>query len=122
MNNDWQELTNITQGEAFLVERIRFKRSKVAVEGNFELPPLATLSMEDQTFIAAFLRTHGSIKEMEELFGISYPTVKNRLNHIAGQLEFVEINPPDSKNEVLNQLHQGKISVKDALKKLRGEK
>jgi hypothetical protein len=122
MKNDWQELTNLTKGKAFTVERIKLKGSAVAVEGSFELPPLAKLTMEDQIFITAFIRTHGSIKEMEELFGISYPTVKNRLDRIAGQLEFVEINPPASQSEVLNQLNKGDITVAEALKKLRNEK
>ena len=48
---------------------------------------------EDQVFVAAFLKSHGSIKEMEQVFGVSYPTVKARLNRIAGQLEFVETDP-----------------------------
>jgi hypothetical protein len=41
---------------------------------------------------------------MEKLFGISYPTVKNRLNAIAGRLEFVDINPPSSRSEILEML------------------
>ena len=37
-----------------------------------------------------FVQVHGSIKEMERIFGISYPTVKNRLDAIAKQLPLVE--------------------------------
>ena len=61
--------------------------------GLFELPRLALLSAEDQVFVAAFVRSHGSIKEMEQVFGVSYPTIKARLNRIAGSLEFVETDP-----------------------------
>lgn len=121
MNQDWQELTRITQGASIEVEKVRIKHKDIAVEGKFELPPLALLTMEDQIFVTAFIRCHGSIKEMEELFGISYPTVKNRLNRIAGQLEFVEVNPPASQNEILTRLDRGEISVDDALKKLGGK-
>jgi len=64
-----------------------------AVEGAFAPPQLACLSLEDQIFVTAFLRSHGSIKEMEQTFGVSYPTIKARLNRIAGQLEFVDTNP-----------------------------
>jgi hypothetical protein len=39
-------------------------------------------------FVAAFVRSHGSIKEMEQVFGVSYPTVKARLNRIAAMLEW----------------------------------
>ena len=56
--------------------------------------------MEDQIFVAAFLKSPGSIKEMEQVFGISYPTVKARLNRIAGQLEFVDTAPVAPRNEV----------------------
>ena len=95
--------------------------SGIAVEGSFELPPLARLTVEDQVFVTAFVRCHGSIKEMEQLFGISYPTVKNRLASIAGKLEFVEINPPASRIETLARLEKGEISTDQALKILGGE-
>src|ERR1043165_7822395 len=90
---DWQELTALTQGRRLVVERVRLADSGVAVEGQFELPQLARLPAEDQVFVAAFLKSHGSIKEMEQVFGVSYPTIKARLNRIAGALEYVETNP-----------------------------
>ena len=122
MTHDWKELTELTQGAAVGIERVRVKTNGIAIEGDFELPPLAQLTIEDQIFVTAFVRCQGSIKDMEELFGISYPTVKSRLNRIAEKLEFVEINPPASNNEVLNQLGKGEISVEDAIKKLGGNK
>jgi hypothetical protein len=122
MNRDWQELTRITRGEPFTVERIQLSGSGIAVEGSFELPPLARLTAEDQVFVTAFIRCHGSIKEMEPLFGISYPTVKNRLAAIAGKLEFVEINPPASRLEVLEKLEKGEITADQALKIIGGGK
>lgn len=112
----------MTRGEPFTIERVRLTSSGIAVEGNFELPPMARLTMEDQVFVTAFLRCHGSIKEMEQLFGISYPTVKNRLAAIAGKLEFVEINPPTSRLEVLEKLDKGEITADQALKNLGGGK
>ena len=64
------------------VERMHCADCGVSLEAQFEIPPLATLSQDDQIFVTAFVRYHGSIKKMEELFEISYPTVKNRLNAI----------------------------------------
>ncbi len=115
MTQDWQELTRLTQGAVFTVERVRLETSGIAVEGSFELPPLAKLRAEDQLFVTAFVRSHGSIKDMESLFGISYPTVKNRLNAIAALLPFVEVNPPASGREVLDELGRGEISVEEAV-------
>jgi hypothetical protein len=59
---------------------------------------------------------------MEQQFGISYPTVKNRLNAISRLLEFVEINPPASRNEVLEELDRGRITVDEAVQKMRGSR
>jgi hypothetical protein len=119
--NDWQDLTRLTRGDSFLVERVRMEGSGVAIEGAFDLPPLARLTVEDQVFVTAFVRCHGSIKEMEGLFGISYPTVKNRLSAIAAKLEFVEVNPPASRLETLGRLERGEITLAQALEILGGE-
>lgn len=115
---DWNKLTELTKGAAIEIEKVRLKDNSISIEGSFDLPPLALLTIEDQIFVTAFVRCSGSIKEMEDLFGISYPTVKNRLNSIAAKLEFVEINPPATKNEVIGQLERGEISVEEAIKKL----
>lgn len=117
---DWQELTRLTQGAPLVVERVRLTDRDIVLEGQFVLPQLARLSAEDQVFVAAFLRSHGSIKEMEQVFGVSYPTVKARLNRIAGQLEFVETDPKPSRNEVLDRLERGEINAADAIRELEG--
>src|SRR4030042_3953954 len=88
MPREWNELTKMTQGKPITVERVHLADSDISIEGSFSLPPLANLAMDDQIFVMAFVRCHGSIKEMEQMFGISYPTVKNRINRIAQQLEF----------------------------------
>ena len=59
------------------VARMVCRSCGVTMEGEFEVPALAHLSLEDQLFVVAFVRHHGSIKKMESLFGVSYPTVKN---------------------------------------------
>jgi len=118
MGADWQELSAITQGKPVVVERVRLTDSDVAIEGRFDLPPLARLAAEDQVFVMAFVRSHGSIKKMEALFGVSYPTIKNRLNRIAGQFEFVDIDPAPCRDEVLSRLERGELSVEDALELL----
>ena len=120
MAGDWQELTKLTGGAPITIEKVKIPDKNISIEGSFELPPLARLTWEDQIFAAAFIRSHGSIKDMEELFGISYPTVKNRLNRIAQQLQFVEIDVHSSRNEVLQKLDRGELTVDEALEKLRG--
>ena len=118
LNSDWQELTRLTQGEPLVVERVRVGAKNIAIEGKFELPQLAKLSLEDQVFIVAFVRSHGSIKEMERVFGVSYPTIKSRLTRIADSLEFVESDPRPTRNEVLDRLERGDITAEEAIREL----
>jgi hypothetical protein len=118
MTQEWHELTRMTRGKPVTVERVRLVDSGIAIEGSFSLPPLANLSAEDQVFVMAFVRGHGSIKEMEEMFGISYPTVKNRINRIAGQLELVEIVKATPREDVIEQLERGDISAEEAIRRL----
>ena len=120
MTNEWQELTKLTRGDAFTIEKVKMVDRDISIEGSFTLPPLARLTAEDQLFVTAFLRSHGSIKDMESLFGISYPTVKNRLNAISAKLPFVDVNPPSPGRDVLDQIDKGEITVEEALKRLKG--
>ncbi|MGA7713541.1 MAG: DUF2089 domain-containing protein [Rhizomicrobium sp.] len=115
---DWQELTALTQDRALVVERVRLTDSDIVIEGSFELPQLARLSLGDQVFVAAFVRGHGSIKEMEQVFGVSYPTIKARLNRIAAQLEFVDTDPVPSRTEILDRLKNGEIDAQEAIREL----
>ena len=115
---DWQELTQLSQGKPMVVERVRLPEKGIVVEGSFELPDLARLSADDQIFVTAFVRAHGSIKEMEQIFGVSYPTVKSRLNRIASALQFVETNPTPSRAEVMERLKRGDITAEEAIREL----
>jgi hypothetical protein len=117
-SKDWQELTQLTQGQPITVERVRLRDKGIAIEGSFELPQLARLSMDDQIFITAFVRSHGSIKDMERVFGVSYPTIKSRLTRIADSLEFVETNATPSKTEILERLQKGEISADEAIREM----
>ena len=123
---DWQALTKLTGGSRFQIERVRLVDEDIAIEGRFDLPPLASLTAEDQVFVAAFVRCHGSIKQMEKFFGVSYPTIKNRLNRIGAVLPFAEITPgdpapggPSPTSELLSRLERGEINVNDVLSRLK---
>lgn len=123
MKQDWQALTQLTGGADIVVERVRLAASGIAIEGEFDPPPLARLASEDQVFVAAFVRCHGSIKDMEKLFGVSYPTIKNRLNRLASLLPFVEVEPAAASpaSELLDQLERGELSARDVIARLRSD-
>jgi hypothetical protein len=123
MANDWHELTDLTGDRRFLVTEVR-TNTGISIQGEFELPPLARLRYEDQVFVSEFVRSHGSIKDMEKAFGISYPTVKNRLNRIIDQLQLVEVGvtPVGATpvgDDTLDLLERGEISADEAAVRLR---
>ena len=97
--------------------RARCPDCDVTLDGDFEISGLAKLPQEDQLFVVAFLRGHGSIKRMEALFGISYPTVKNRLGAIVTRLD-QEFQMPTPNSAILERLSRGEISVDEALEGL----
>jgi hypothetical protein len=119
MANDWHELTDLTGDRRFVVTKVRTDTG-ISIQGEFELPPLARLRYEDQVFVSEFVRSHGSIKDMEKAFGISYPTVKSRLKRIVSQLQLVEIvDSSPEREDVLALLESGDITADEAAERLR---
>ena len=125
MKKDWEYLTKMIGDRPVTVQKVTIDGEDVAIEGEFELPPLARLKADDQIFVAVFVKCHGSIKQMEKQFGISYPTVKNRLNRISEQFGFVDVETLEDtpvSSDVLAQLERGEIAVEDAIELMnRGE-
>jgi hypothetical protein len=89
------------------------------VHGNFEPDLFSRLSSNDFDFIVLFVKTKGNIKEMERELKISYWTIRAKLNEIITQLGFeAEIPNPEeqaaSRQEILEQLNIGALTVKQA--------
>src|SRR5262245_13704928 len=120
---EWQALTQLTGGGSIEVERVRLADPStrgIVIEGRLARPPPRQPTAEDQVFVAACVRCHGSIKQMERFFGVSYPTIKNRLNRIGSQLPLIEVEPdssgasPDA-GELLSRLERGEMSARDVV-------
>jgi|SRR5687767_11025586 hypothetical protein len=99
------------------IARYRCEGCNLTVDGALTVPPLSRLAMTEQAFVIAFVRVHGNLKRMEQLFGISYPTVKSRLNAIARKLDS-NFEVPPGRSEILDRLGRGEIKVEEALKLL----
>lgn len=86
--------------------------------GQFEVPSVLKLSDEDLQFIFDFVKCSGSLKEMAVIQGVSYPTLRNRLNALIDTIEKLDIQRASSKTEILQLVEDGKISAQDAAKML----
>lgn len=106
------------------VVKIKCEECHTLFEGNFEIPAMLTLSPDDLQFIFDFVKCSGSLKEMATKQGVSYPTLRNRLNTLIDVIEKLDAKKENARVEILQSLEEGKISVKDAislLQKLSGE-
>lgn len=101
-----------------------------ALEGRFTLPRLLRLAPEQLRFVELFVRCRGVIRDMEQELGVSYPTVRSRLDDVINSLGLAAVDermaaaaerpvPPAARRAVLDDLAAGAISVDEAVQKLR---
>jgi len=112
-------------GGSMIVTRLRCENCGTAIEGNFELGRLYRLSPEQVRFVETFIRCEGKLNRVQELLGISYPTARSRLLEVIKALGYeVREEPiitPEKRRAILDELAQGRISVEEAVRKLKGE-
>lgn len=121
--HNWKKLLELSKGKKLIVKKVYIPEDNITIEGDFQLSNIASLNEEDQKFIFAFVKTHGSIKQMEATFNISYPTVKNKLNELSKKIDNFDLNIEAVKEEetlsnVLDKISSGEINVKEALNEL----
>jgi len=98
--------------------RISCNNCGTVIEGHFELCKFCRLASEQKLFIDSFIKCRGNIKEVEKELGISYPTVKNRLEDVASALGYKsgpEPEVPGKRKDILDKLNSGEISFEEAL-------
>ena len=98
-------------------------------EGRFTSCRFCSLNQEQLDFIEAFLKCRGNIKDVEKELGISYPTIRNRLEDVLQALGLSNSNEAADQGKskadmssILAALEQGEISPQEALKRLKGKK
>ena len=112
------------------ISELASDESGVAIRGRFAIPRYARLDAEQERFLETFLRCRGMLNQMERELGISYPTVRTRLDAL---LEALELSPLKEKDEprkdksaekkakILDQLERGEITAEEAKAKIKGE-
>lgn len=102
----------------FRIERLACTNCGTAVEGSFSVSRLATLPEEHIAFVETFLKCRGNIKEVERELGISYPTVRSRLDKVIALLGG-EDGQRMSRFEILAALDRDEMKPEDAVAALR---
>ena len=110
-------------GEKMKVTELECTSCRTRLSGDFELGKFSKLSEEQLEFVEMFLRLRGNIKEVEEEMGISYPTVRKKLDEVIESLGYRPEESPDGetvekRNEVLSSLEEGEIEFEEAKEKL----
>lgn len=116
----------ICQSELEVV-RLHCPSCDTSIDGHFASGHFANLSPEQLEFMITFVRCEGKINRMENEIGLSYPTIRNRLQEVIralgfepGRDETVEISQ-ERRNSILEELSAGRISAEEATRLLRGE-
>ena len=105
--------------EHLLVAKLTCPACEMHLEGRFELHDLLQLPEDDLGFVLDFVKSSGSLKQMAKQYRQSYPTIRNRLNEIIKRLEKAPPDPDHARNEILDAIARGELSVKDAAEKLK---
>ncbi len=111
-----------------VVTRAYCPACETTLEGyfQFEADPFAVLTKDQREFLLTFVRTEGRLNRMEDVLGLSYPTLKNRLLEIIHALGFETEKQPaapaQTRTQILENLENGLISTDEALESLQALK
>jgi len=110
-------------GGAIIITEIRCANCHLKMQGEFKPGLFSTLSDDQLTFVRAFLRVRGNLSEMEKVLGVSYPTIRNKLEEINQALERAEQAPAldanTARSAILQQVAAGKLDAAQALEQLK---
>jgi hypothetical protein len=102
------------------IARLKCRNCGTTVQGSFGLSRLGSLPSEHQDFIEIFLKCRGNIKDVERELGISYPTVRGRLDRAIEALGFAEQDASARRRDILESLERKEITPEDAIQALQG--
>jgi len=114
---------------ALHVQKLACSQCHTVIENNFSLSKFASLSKEEMEFIEVFVVKRGNIKEVEKELGISYPTVRSKLNQIIEQLGYEEEKDTKRvmeeekarKKNIIDMLEDEEISAQEAVERLKNK-
>lgn len=102
------------------ITKLKCKKCDTVIENDFELSKFSYLTMEQLNFVEVFIKCRGNIKDVEKELGISYPTVRGKLEDLIVSLGYTQIKEKEDNNaDVIDKLDRGEITAEQALNLLR---
>ncbi len=120
MNREVPGSCPLCDGEIKVTE-IRCKKCGIVIQGEFDLCKFCRLNGQQKYFVEVFIKNRGNIKEIEKELGISYPTVRNKLDDVISALGHKVEKTRINQKEILEKLKKGEISKDEALRLLNGQ-
>jgi hypothetical protein len=99
---------------AMSVTRMTCRDCGVSVDAAFPTPRLANLPIEHQRFIEIFVLASGNLKQIAEQAGVSYPTVRSRLDKVIDSLRQEIARPQEVRGTPIDAINQGKLDADEA--------
>ncbi|MGG0741294.1 DUF2089 domain-containing protein [Niallia taxi] len=105
------------------ITKLQCTHCHTTIENEFEFSNFASLNSEQLSFIETFLKCRGNIKEVEKDLGISYPTVRGKLDDIISSLGYSTAKKVEKidRKKIILMLEQGEITAEEAIGILNGE-
>lgn len=104
------------------VIKLKCQKCSTVIENEFELSKLEYLDDEHINFIEVFVKCRGNIKDVEKELGISYPTVRAKLDDVVSALGYTVIKKPSiGSKTIIDMLEKGDITPEEAIKMMKEE-
>lgn len=119
-------------GKPLYISELTCEESGITIRGRFEVPRYGRLDEDQARFLETFLRCRGTISMVEKELGISYPTVRSRLDALLQTLDLVPVKEEEAakraaanlqkeaRTKIIEQLERGEITPEEAKERLRG--
>ena len=99
---------------AMTVSRMTCHACRISVDSAFPTPRLANLPSEHQRFIEIFVLAGGNLKQIAEQAGVSYPTVRSRLDKVIESLRQQISETQEVRGTILDAVSEGKLAADEA--------